>query len=113
MVQVKKCSCNDIEEAKINSMKLFKQLKSHFESDEYEEVTVQKPLKIMDNNQDVVTQWYPTKWYRCKINNILWAFQYPDFPAQGSLYRLGADGNPIEGSIFYFENKVQRVMKND
>lgn len=59
----------------------------------FEDVPVLKPIQLFDDQGNVVIEWYPDKWYRCKICGQLWAFEYPDFPAQGNVYKLDCNGN--------------------
>ena len=107
----KECSCLELGEQKINSYDLFEKIKNFFKTnDDYEEIPVTETLKIKDNKGNIITQWYPTKWFKCKTCENIWAFDYPDFPAQGSLYKLGDDRNPVNDSIFYFENRKKRKL---
>lgn len=105
MVRKINCECTERYEIKINSYTLFEEIKIFFEKEVkkrvFEDVVVSKPLCKLDDYGNVVTQWYPTKWYRCKVCGQLWAFEHPDFPAQGAVYKLNEDGYPVEESIFW------------
>ena len=87
MVRKLECECAERYETKINSYSLFQELKLFFEMEVekgiFKDVPVLKPIRL----------WYPDKWYKCKVCGQLWAFEYPDFPAQGNVYKLNADGN--------------------
>jgi len=108
MVSIK-CECNERYEAKIDSFNLFQEIKSYFEEEvsrgAYEDVPVKKPLQVLDDHKNVVTQWYPTKWYKCNVCGTLWAFLHPEFPAKGSVYKLDTSGNIRPDSIFCKEFK--------
>lgn len=97
MVRELGCECAERFETKINSFALFEELKYFFETEVkkgvFEDVPVLKPIRLLGDQGNVVTEWYPDKWYRCRICGQLWAFEYPDFPAQGNIYKLDADGN--------------------
>jgi len=84
---------------------LFEEIKHFFESEvskgTYENVTITEPLVISDASGIPVVTWYPTKWYRCKICGMVWAFDYPDFPAKGCVYKLTSKGDPVTNSIFW------------
>lgn len=105
MVWEIKCECAERYETKINSYALFEEIKEFFEQEVekgvFEDIAILRPLNKFDDQGNVVVQWYPTKWYRCKACGQLWAFEYPDFPAQGSVYKLNQDGVPESNSIFW------------
>lgn len=103
-----------LEETKINSFKLFKELREIFENpDEFDDIKVEKKLQIIGDDGKVAMQWYPTKWYKNRVTGVIWSFDYPDFPAQGSLYKLDENGVPVKDSIFYFENRRRKKRNYD
>lgn len=97
MVRRLECECAERFETKVNSYALFEELKDFFEEEVdkgiFEDVPILKPIQLFDDHGNVVTQWYPEKWYKCKVCGQIWAFEYPDFPAQGNVYKLDANGN--------------------
>lgn len=109
MAKMIKCDCSSLKETEINSYKLFEELKMYFnkkvEENVFQDVAVKRPLQIIGDNGECITQWYPTKWYQCNECDTIWAFEYPDFPAKGHIYKLNSSGIPVEESIFYFENR--------
>jgi len=104
MVQIK-CECNERHETEIKSIKIFHEIKTFFEEQTdagiYSDIPVSKPLQILDNRQRSVIQWYPTKWYRCNSCKIIWAFNYPEFPAKGGVFKLDVDGKICLDSLFH------------
>ena len=97
MVRELKCECAERYETGIDSYKLFQELKHFFDAEVsnciFEDIPVEKTIKRFDDQGKIVTQWYPDKWYRCRVCGQLWAFAYPDFPAKGRVYKLETDGN--------------------
>ncbi len=81
MVKIK-CDCSERYDAKINSYKVFIELKTFFELQEkkriFSELNVKYPYFVC-GNQKV----YATKWYHCNSCGCLWEFNYPDFPKNG------------------------------
>ena len=97
MVWELKCECAERYEAKIDSYVLFQEIREFFETGivngSFEDIPIQNPIRLFDDYGNIVTEWYPDKWYKCKVCGQLWAFEYPDFPAQGNVYKLDAAGN--------------------
>ncbi|NMC57560.1 MAG: hypothetical protein GYA50_10095 [Eubacteriaceae bacterium] len=96
MVEKISCKCSDRYEIDIDSYSLYEELKKFFETEIlkgiYEDIPVLKPILLFDDFKNVVTQWYPDKWYKCSVCGQLWAFEYPDFPAFGRIYKLDNNG---------------------
>lgn len=88
MVYPLKCDCNERIGIEINSMKLFKELKSFFEGQAQRGIFIEENPKLPfytytgQGDKDTM-EWYATKWYRCKCCGCLWEFDYPDFPSRG------------------------------
>ncbi len=95
------CECVNRYETVINSLALFTEVKEFFERDTFEDAPITVPLQILDDYGKTVTQWYPDKWYRCRVCGQLWAFDYPDFPARGTVFKLNAEGIPQRDSFFW------------
>jgi acetone carboxylase gamma subunit len=86
MVRKIKCECSERYETKIDTWKLFEEIKKYFEEEvllgTYEDIPVTKPYYV--GHSDLQTlEWYADKWYKCKNCGCLWEFVYPDFPANG------------------------------
>lgn len=81
-----KCDCNERIGLSINSIKLFEEIKTFFEYQTtakiFEEIKPNIPYYRSKIGKEK-TEWYATKWYRCKSCGCLWEFNYPDFPARG------------------------------
>lgn len=86
MVWKLECDCNERVGVKIDSMKLFRELKEFFhtqiEKGIFKEEEVTKPFYIWKGNGEE-KKWYATRWYKCLKCGCLWEFNYPDFPASG------------------------------
>ncbi len=84
---MEKCDCDERIGVKINSMKLFEELKSFFKTQEkdgiFSEVEVTIPYYIGRSGIFGKMKWFADKWYRCNICGTLWEVRYPDFPACG------------------------------
>ncbi len=80
------CECSERYETKIDTWKLFEEIKSYFEEQVslgvYEDISVTEPYYVGQSDAQTI-KWYADKWYRCKICGCLWEFVYPDFPANG------------------------------
>lgn len=91
MVRKLECECAERYEAKIDSWKLFQEIKEFFEGQValavYEDVPVEKPSYVFISKTEK-TEWYADKWYRCKNCGCLWEFTYPDFPGIGSVRKF-------------------------
>lgn len=86
MVWKIECECSERYETKIDTWKMFEEIKSFFEEQVslgiYEDISVTKPYYV--GKSDIQTlEWYADKWYKCKNCRCLWEFVYPDFPANG------------------------------
>lgn len=87
-----KCDCDERVGIEINSYDLFVQLKKFFEEqvrkEVFLEISVDKPYYIGYSATGKQMEWYADKWYKCNICGTIWEFQYPDFPAQGSVRKF-------------------------
>ena len=87
-----KCDCSERIGIKINSWKLFEELKDFFEEQVkqgvFVDVPVGKPYCVGYHNDGTTREWYADKWYQCRCCGVLWEFKYPDFPAQGEVKKL-------------------------
>jgi len=86
MVRKVKCDCNERISIRIDSQKIFSDLKNFFDMQEklriMKEDEVKEPFYVWKSGK-IEKKYYATKWYRCKVCACLWEFQYPDFPANG------------------------------
>ena len=82
-----RCDCSERVGIKIDSIKLFEELKIFFEErveqGVFKEIKVKEPYYVWKNGWFKRVKWYADKWYKCKACGVLWEFKYPDFPAQG------------------------------
>lgn len=96
------CDCKDRLECKINSNKLFEEINDFFitnvQKGIFKEIPITKPYYIgfSDNKK---YEWFADKWYKCSICGQIWAINYPDFPAQGVVYKLDHNYNPYNADI--------------
>lgn len=86
------CDCDERYAIKIDSYKLFVELKEFFEKqvDEgvFKEIPVTTPYYIgMDSFGDTL-EWYADKLYKCNSCGVLWEFRYPDFPKKGTVRKF-------------------------
>lgn len=85
------CDCNERVGVKVDSMKLFEELKEFFneqaENEAFKEEEVIKPFYTWKDDGEEV-EWYATKWYKCLKCGCLWEFEYPDFPTSGFLRKF-------------------------
>lgn len=96
MVYALKCDCAERIGIEINSMKLFKELKSFFEGQVQKGIFVEESPKQpyyigRTSKADKGIEWYATKWYRCTYCGCLWEFKHPDFPTRGFVRKF-SDG---------------------
>ncbi len=105
MVQIE-CDCKERYGIKINSYKLFEELKNFFEEQVkkgvFNDIPVAEPFYVGHSELKEVKEikeikWYATKWYKCNICGCLWEFDYPDFPAKGFIRKF-EDGKYISES---------------
>jgi len=86
MVRKIECECADRHETKIDTWKLYQEIKDYFESQVelgiYENVPVSKPYCVGRSKTDSLS-WFADRWYRCGNCGCLWEFRYPEFPASG------------------------------
>ena len=92
------CECSERVGAKINSQKLFEEIKEFFKdnvkSEIYVDIPVSEPYYIGKGDKGYELKWYADKWYICNICGCLWEFNYPDFPAVGFVKKF-EDGKHI------------------
>ena len=90
------CICNKLKDEKINTWEQYEQLQALF--DEYEKngelvtIPIEKPYYIGKSANGSVYEWYADRWYKCTDCGTIWEFVYPEFPAQGFVKRLIAEG---------------------
>lgn len=100
---MRKCDCSERIGIKINSWKLFEELKAFFEEQVkqgiFVDVPVEKPCCVGHHDDGTTLEWYADKWYKCRCCGTLWEFEYPDFPAQGEVRKLIADEEPERNEI--------------
>lgn len=93
------CDCEERVGIKVDSYKLFEDLKSFFEvqvqQKVFSDIKVRKPYYIGYDGEGKM-KWYADKWYKCKSSGTLWEFRYPDFPALGFVRKF-------EDGIFHAE----------
>jgi len=81
------CDCKERVETKIDSMKLFDDLKAFFEKQVekgvFSDVKVSQPYYVGHDVDGSEMMWYADKWYKCNECGVLWEVTYPDFPALG------------------------------
>ena len=86
MVRKLECECAERYEAKLDTWKLYQEIKDFFKSQAengvYEDIPVSKPYFIGHSNTESLS-WFADKWYRCRNCGCLWELTYPDFPANG------------------------------
>lgn len=100
MVKIE-CDCKERYGIKINSYKLFEELKFFFKEQVrngvFNDIPVAEPFYVGHSELKGVNgiKWYATKWYKCNVCGCLWELDYPDFPAKGFLRKF-EDGRYIE-----------------
>lgn len=89
------CDCDERIGIEINSWKQFEDLKKFFESQVkkgiFVEIEVKKPLYVGHTFYGKKIKWYADKWYQCVVCGTIWEFEYPDFPATGSVRKLNPE----------------------
>lgn len=97
---MRECDCKERIGVKINSWKQFEELKSFFDGQVEKGVFIETPVETpyyigyCANGDEM--KWYANKWYKCLACKTRWEFIFPDFPAQGSVRKMEADGY-VEG----------------
>jgi hypothetical protein len=94
------CECDNRIAIKIDSIKLFDEIKEFFQENVrleiYKEVPVKSPYYIGNGDNGYELKWYAEKWYKCNVCGCLWEFIYPDFPAKGSVRKFKDGKHQIE-----------------
>lgn len=94
MVRKIECECAERYEAKIDTWKLYQEIKDFFVSQTelgvYEDIPVTKPYFIGHSSTGSLS-WFADRWYRCRKCGCLWELTYPDFPAYGFVRKF-SDG---------------------
>ncbi len=97
MVCKLECDCDERIGIKVDSYKLFEELKNFFEGQVekgiFEDIPVKNPFYIWSNDEN------PKKicakmMYKCNACGCLWEFRYPEFPALGFVKKF-EDGKYI------------------
>lgn len=76
-----------------------------FNSEQFEEMPVQKKINTVDNRSG--RGYYPDQWFRSKSDKSLWAVRRPEPPANGAVYKLNKSGLLSADSIHKQDNAIE------
>jgi len=90
-VAVIRCDCGERVGTKIQSQKLFDEMRSFFDGNVsngiFEEISTGRrgqEFYFEETDEGVKKFWHSAnRWFKCRSCNSVWEFQYPDFPAAG------------------------------